>query len=145
MVPKYSTTIPPHMSSANHISLKQLTYKLMMLMLLTTGWRGQTLIVCRVDHMDLRISRAVLWLSTTLKTSKPNFHQAPFEIKAFPGDKRICPFTCLKEYLRQTVKLHQTKQLFIQLWQPHKATSRDMLLRWTCMVLTLARVDTSVF
>ena len=102
-------------SPANHISLKQLSYKLMMLMLLTTGQRGQTLIACRVDHMDLRVSRAVLWLSTTLKTSKPTFHQAPLEIKAFPDDRRICPFTYLKEYLRRTVKLRQTKQLFIQL------------------------------
>ena len=64
-------------------------------MLLITGQRDQTLIACRVDHKDLCVSHADLWLSTTLKTSKPNFHQAPLEKKAFPGDRRICPFTYL--------------------------------------------------
>ena len=91
--------------------------------------------------MDLRVSRAVLWLSTTLKTSKPTFHQAPLEIKAFPDDRRICPFTYLKEYLRRTVKLRQTKQLFIQLRQPHTAISRDTLRRWTRETLSAAGID----
>ena len=110
-------------------------------MLLTTGQRGQTLIACRVDHMDLRVSRAVLLLSTTLKTSKPTFHQAPLEIKAFPDDRRICPFTYLKEYLRRTVKLRQTKQFFIKLRQPHTAISRDTLRRWTRETLSAAGID----
>ena len=106
-------------------------YKLMMLMLLvlTLSQRGQTRIAGRVDHMDLNVTRAVPWLSTTLKTSKPNIHQAPLELKAFPGDRPFCPPTNLKEYLRRTLKLRQTKQLFIKLRQPSK--SRDTLRRWT--------------
>ena len=95
----------------------------------------------RVDHMDLRVSRAVLWLSTTLLTSKPNFYQALLDIKAFPGDRPISPFTYLKEDLRRTVKLRQTKQLLIQLRQPHTAISRDTLRRWTQETLSAAGID----
>ena len=106
-------------------------YKLMMFMLsvLTLSQRGQTRIAGRVDPMDLHVSRAVPWLSTTQKTSKPNIHQAPLEIKAFPGDRPFYPPTDLKEYLRRTLKLRQTKQLLIKLRQPSK--SRDTLRRWT--------------
>ena len=60
----------PHTwSTANRMSLKPLSYKLMMLMPSITGQRGQTVIACRVDHKDLCISHADLWLSATLKTS----------------------------------------------------------------------------
>ena len=95
--------------------------------------------------MDLRVSRAVLRLSTTLKTSKPNFHQAPLDMKAFPGDRPISPFTYPKEDLRRTVKLRQTKQLFIQLRQTHTAISRDTLRRWTRETLSAAGIDMDRF
>ena len=95
--------------------------------------------------MDLRVSGALLWLSTTLKTSKPNFHQVLLEIKAFPGDRRICPFTNLKQCPQRTVKLRQTKQLFIQLRQPHTAISRDTLQRWTWETLSIAGIDMERF
>ena len=114
-------------------------------MLLTIGQRGQTLMASRVDHKDLRVSRAVLWLSTTLKTSKPNFYQALLDIKAFPGDRPISPFTYPKEDLRRTVKLRQTKQLLIQLRQPHTAISRDTFRRWTQETLSAAGIDMDRF
>ena len=98
-----------------------------------------------MDHIDLCVSCADPWLSTTLKTSKPNFHQAPLEIKAFPGDRRICDFTYLgissahcqitsNKRIVHTAsttphinfKGRQTKELFIQPQQPHTSISRDV-------------------
>ena len=92
-------------SPANWISLKQLSYKLMTLMLLITDQRGQTLIACRVDHgshgFTCKPSCSVVINNSENINTKLSLGSA--RKKTFPGDRRICPFTYLTPL--HTIKL----------------------------------------
>lgn len=132
-------------SPCRSLNLKDLSYKTYMLMLLTTGQRGQTILACRIDEMEIKLHKIIFNMNTLLKTSTPHHHFTNLSLKAYPPDRRICPVTYIKEYIHRTKRIRQSQQLFIQLNPPHEAISRDTLRRWTKNTMHLAGIDTKKF
>ncbi|KAI8503114.1 Tight junction protein ZO-2 [Branchiostoma belcheri] len=66
-----------------------------------------------------------------------------------PGDRRLCAFTYLKEYLRRTSSLRKERggeqKLFISYRRPHRPVGSATLARWVKSVLGTAGVDTATF
>ena len=56
------------------ISIKQLNFKTLMLMLLSTDHRGQTIISCNLTHVHVGQNKIIFLMDKLLKTSKPGSH-----------------------------------------------------------------------
>ena len=95
-------------------ALKSLILKLLMLLLLVTGKRGQTIHMISWDGMTLTESYCKFQILHHTKTSKPGNESSCILIRAYNQDKKICPVATLFEYLKRTKSLRNPEQrLFI--------------------------------
>ena len=131
-------------SPMKSLSLKLLSYKTAMLMLLTTGHRGQTILACSVNLMHIYSNKITFNIQTLLKTSKPGQHLVEVVFHAYE-DKKLCPVVYLREYIKRTKSIRKSNQLLIQISKPHAGISRSTLRRWTQTTMQRAGIDTSVY
>ena len=117
-------------SPMKSISRKKLTFKTLMLMLLSTGHRGQTILSCNLTHVHVGHNKIVFLVDKLLKTSKPGCHISEVSLCSY-SDTNLCPVVYLKEYIKRTRKIRQSAQLFVKLSKPHDKISRATLRRWT--------------
>lgn len=152
--PKYKTiwdvaTVLKYLKSLwplEQLSLKDLTIKLLILLLLVTGQRGQSIHLLNLDGMNMSSQSCSFELLDHIKTSKPNKRESSIDIGSYQPDNTLCPLLTLKEYLKKTEPLWGTeRKLFISFIQPHKGVSSDTISRWTKSGLKLAGIDTSQF
>lgn len=149
--PRYLVTWDPDIvlnylktwSPATSLSLKKLSMKLAILILLVTGRRGQILPALHVDRMTVHSDRFVFTLEATqAKEGRPGYVVEPVVLKKFIPDRRICVFRYLTVYLERTLLLRGAiRDLFITSKKPYKTVSRDTFSRWVKLVLKEAGVD----
>lgn len=134
------TLVPVH-----SLSLEKLTWKLVMLLALLTGQRGQTLYALDIRNIVLENEQAVLRVGDLLKTTKPNNHLGELVLKAYP-EKSLCVVLTLKSYMDRTRLLRgKTTRLFVTTVKPHNAAARSTLSRWIKKVMKAAGIDISRF
>jgi len=110
LVLNYSTTLHP----VEKLILKDLTLKLLMLLLLVTGQRGQSIHLLNIVTMHLSDTSCVVNLTSHSKTSKPGQPALAITIQEFKQDCGICPIKTLKEYLKRADTIRgDEQQLFI--------------------------------
>ena len=147
LVLNYLTTLNP----IEKLTLKDLTLKLLMLLLLVTGQRGQSIHLLNIVTMHLGDTSCVFNLTSHTKTSKPGQPTSTITIQEFKQDCRICPIKTLREYLKRTDTIRSDEQqLFISFVKPHKSVSRDTISRdtisrWAKIVLQRSGIDTELF
>ena len=76
--------------------------------------------------------------------SKPD----PIEFNAHSEDKKLCPLTCIREYINLTKPWRvngKPSKFFLTHKKPHNPASRSTLARWMKDALLLADIDTKVF
>ena len=130
-------------SPCHKLSLKLLTFKITMLLALTTGQRVQTLHRMNLDCLRKDKGGYTCSFKEVLKHSKPSKVAPTVEVRAYPPDRRLCPSTYLSHYLQTTETLRdETTQLFISIQQPHGPVSPDTIRRWILQTLKTAGVDT---
>ena len=128
------------------LSLKDLTFKVLMLLLLVSGQRGQSIHLLDHQHMKMEEDLCSFDVLQHTKTSRPWAPHTRIEIARYPPDKIICPYTCLREYIHRTQKLRGTEtMLFISYVKPYKPVSRDTSSRWTKATLKKCGIDTTIF
>ena len=130
------------------LTLKELTYKLCMLIALLSGQRCQTIQALQItpDAMQLTDSKCTFHVNSLLKHSRRGTHQAPIELHSFKTKESLCVVRVLQEYLNRTRKLRgDCPNLFVTLLAPHTAAVTDTISRWLKETLARAGVDTSVF
>ena len=133
------------LSPVNKLSLKELTLKLLVLFLLVSGQRGQTVHLLSIDHMVSVYNCYTSQIVDHLKQSRPGVKNPLVELRTFK-DERLCVVTTLKDYLTRTQSLRGSEsQLFISYNRPFKGVSRDIISRWVKLVLTDSGIDTSRF
>ena len=132
------------------ITLKNLTLKLVMLIALVTGQRGQSLHLMYVNNMVDKVSTVEFRVEDLCKTSRPGALQPLLVLPAYEIDIDLCVVATLHKYLQETEKLHSNNntrpnKLFISFARPHMPISKDTLARWIRTVMTLAGIDTKMF
>ena len=152
--PRYSTTWDPDLVlsylkslGANvTLSLLSLSKKLVVLMRLLSGERGQTLLAFDITRMVFLDDSVTFHISGLLKTSRPNWHKNAVAFSAFPHDIDLCVITTLRHYLRITSPLRGgvTKLFFIS-WKPYCQASGGTLSAWTKSILNMSGVDIHTF
>lgn len=88
----YLKTLTP----VNTLSLRFLSYKLLVLLLLLTGQRVQTVHKLTIDDIKLTDDNVYIEVSELIKTSKPGRHIEPFNLPAFKEDSSLCIVLVLK-------------------------------------------------
>ncbi|GFN85792.1 tyrosine recombinase [Plakobranchus ocellatus] len=122
-----------------------LSAKLITLCALVTGQRCQTFHAMDTKHMHIFNGRAISYRSFT-KNRFCKKNPLPVVIpNAYRQDRRICGYTCLKQYLKRTKLLRSSSQLFVSTQSPHNGVSKDTLARWIRLILTKSGVNTRIF
>lgn len=145
--PKYDTTwdvapVLTHLKGLDVSNLKNLTFKCVMLLALTTGQRVQTLSVLDLEYLTRTTDKFVFAVRDIIKTSKPNKHHQVVIVK-YDKCPQICPYVILVQYLERTSALRQDNKLFVSIQKPHKPVSAQTISRWLVQVLRTAGVSTS--
>ena len=134
------------LSPAKMLDLKQLSLKLLMLCLVLSGQRGQTMHLLDLRNMSLTSSRVSFVIGDLAKTSKPGNHVEELSYLAYAPDRRLCALTVLSCYLERTRNIRGSEtRLFLTLRQPHTAASRDILRRWEKSALAEAGINMGIF
>lgn len=132
--------------SFSDISLKQLTFKLLMLIALTSAQRLQTLQMMDIKNLIVRDTEAIFVSPKTLKQSKPGSKELQVVCTSYSNDERLDVLRLLNLYLKRTSTLRgKETMLFISYVPPHKAVSRDTLSRWLKEVLKASGIDLRVY
>ena len=133
-------------SPVRQIPIAMLTKKLLVLMLLLSGQRGQTVHLLDIRNMTLGAAAATFRLGDPVKATRPGQHIQELKFKAYAPDRRLCVLTVLKAYLSRTLDNRgKVTRLFITTQKPFVAASRDTLRRWTRDVLAAAGIDMNIF
>ncbi len=106
-LPRYSTTWSinkvmeylKNLGSNDNLSVEFITKKLLMLMAILSGVRGQILQFLDLDFMVKDDSMVNFKIHKLTKTSKPGRHVPDLIFKAYPHDEDLCVLTCLNVYL----------------------------------------------
>ncbi|XP_013394424.1 uncharacterized protein LOC106161898 isoform X1 [Lingula anatina] len=132
------------LSPVRNISLKDLTLKLAMLIALVNAARIQTVHLLTVKNFKKLTSEYVFCCDGLIKQSRPGVHFSKVHLRAYPPDRRLCVYTVMKEYLKRTKMLRDSKEnrLLISFRKPHKAVSKDTVARWIKVVLIRSGIDT---
>ena len=134
------------LSPVKDISLKMLSHKLVMLLILLSGQRGQTVHLLDVRNMNLSQGYAKFTIGDPIKTTRPGHHVSELIFRAYAPDRRLCVHTALTAYLSRTLDVRgKETKLLITLKAPHKGISRDTLRRWMKDALSNAGIDLSIF
>ena len=132
-------------SPEKNLSLTQLSIKVVLLCLLVSGQRGQTIHLLDLRNMTWDNDRVCCRFGDLLKTSTPKHHQTQIVFKAF-ADKRLCVVRYMKAYKKRTESLRGMEtNFFISTRKPFKGVSRDTIRRWTKQGLRKAKIDLSIF
>ena len=128
------------------LTLLQLSQKLLMLLALLSGQRGQTMHMIDIRNLHICDNSVKIIMGDLLKSSKPGKHLAEINLSSFHVDKDLCVVEVCKYYLERTKQLRgQVTNLFISTQRPHKAVSRDTISRWLKCVMKDSGIDTSIF
>lgn len=123
------------------LSLKQLSMKLCMLMLLSSAQRVQTIFSLQLSGIHVDSNKLKIEVFDKIKQSKPGSQNTMLEFEKFP-DKKLCVFNALEEYLQRTDEFRNgTDKLFLCYKSPHGPASKDTLSRWVKDVMLAAGVE----
>ena len=113
------------------LQIKELSQKLLILLLLLGGQRMNSIFNFDTDNMFINTECAVFNPSKVLKHSQPGNKLDQFTYRSFP-QKELCVVECLKEYVaRRELKVgKEITKLFISLSAPYHGVSIDTLRRW---------------
>ena len=128
-----------------HLSLRDLSLKVTILMLLTSGHRGQTIAALSLKNAHISRDEIVFELDKLLKSNRVGDRLSTVTFIDFSQDKNLCIVRALREYISRTAKLRSSEQLLISFIKPHGPISRDTLARWTVRMLKRAGVDTGQY
>ena len=132
-------------SPAKELSLLKLSMKLLMLLLLVSGHRTQSMHQLHLDEMVLSSKSCVFNITSNLKHSRGNAPATALKFQHYQSDPRVCPITYLKAYLKRTQNLRTSRFLFITSVPPHRHVTSSTLARWSKTVLNASGIDTTIY
>ena len=131
---------------AKNLSLYQLSIKTVMLCLLVSGQRGQTIWAMEKDNVTFERDCAKCTITVPLKTSGPRNHVNELVFKRYKNSA-LCARHYLAQYSQRTEKLRGggAKGFFITSRSPYTPISRNTLASWTREAMRLSGVDVNIF
>lgn len=132
-------------SPLSKLSLLRLSQKLVTLMLLLSGQRGQTMHLLKCCNIECNDEMLILRIDELLKTSGPSSHLGEIVLPAYRENKNLCVVHTYRVYLTRTMQIRKSENLFISSQRPFTAVSRDTISRWVKIVLKEAGISPKLF
>lgn len=128
------------------LSFIQLSRKLLMLLALLTGQRGQSLHLLDLQNITCTKDCLALRFGDLLKTSRPGHHLGEIRLPSFPVNGALCVVSTYMDFVQRSKPLRgKTTRLFVASIKPHGPISRDTLSNWIKFTMSKAGVDLSIF
>ena len=153
--PRYIDTWDPEVvlkllmtwSPAHKLSLGKLTKKVVMLILLVTGQRGQIIKALNTNNMSITATRYKFYVDNLdIKQGRPGYKPEPVVLRKYPANKQLCVYHYMTVYLKRTLDLRgETKDVFITTVKPFKPVSRDTISNWVKDTLSKAGINITKF
>ena len=154
-LPRYSVTydVKPvfdfikNINCSEETSLEMITKILATFMCILSGQRSQTLSSLSCKYMFIDENQCIFYIPHLLKTSRPGFHQAPLEFKAYKADESLCVVRMIRLYLKVTKSLRCTEHFsfFISYVTPHHPVTSKTIARWVTDILDQSGIDVVTF
>lgn len=131
---------------SEEVTFKNLSYKLITLLALTTAHRIHTLSLIKISDISFISSGVNIKISEPTKTSIQTGYYPFISFSWFKEEPRLCVVKSLSEYISFTEKFRNGEDhLFLTLNKPYKKASVNTLSRWIKGVLSKAGIDISIF
>lgn len=149
--PRYAVTWDPaqvlnFFRGCSDNSLEFLSRKLLVLLLLASGQRLQTIKAIRRSNIRFSVANVVILVPQLLKTSRPGAVAPSLCFPFMPQDPEVCVPSALRKYLDLTNSFaDQDGPLFLKTRGSQGPASGPTLARWVKDILSKAGVDTSMF
>lgn len=128
------------------LNLKELTFKLVMLIALVSAQRAQTIALLSLDNMVAGKNSYTFTLTQHVKQSSPFIKNPVVKLTQYRHDKSLDVVATLQEYIRRTGEYRQEeKTLFLSFQKPYCAVHKETISRWLKTILHEAGIDVSVF
>ena len=129
-----------------NLSFIDLSLKIVMLMTLLTGQRGQTIHSLYVNDVVVSALVVKIVYSSMLKTTRPGYHLADTIIQCYK-DPALCLVKTLSRYIEMSsvIKNINSDKLSIITMKPHKGVPRDTIRRWLKTVMKDSGIDVAIF
>ena len=139
--------VKPPWAPLSELTIELLVQKLIFLILLITGQRGQFIVA--LDLSNMKMSEKIVTFKINrndLKQGRPGYKPGLVRIRKYEDNSELCVVTLLKEYLEKTAECRgdETK-IFITTKKPFRPASRDTVSRWVKKLLKATGVDTAEF
>ena len=135
----------------DNLALKQLTFKLTMLLALACAGRSSDLHAFDVNFMKLQENEVCFTLAKLTKSRRRGKPPLKMVIHEFPENTRLCVLLTLKAYLLRTKNFRERtprsdrSQLLLSFVEPHKAVVSCTIAGWLVKLMTEAGIDTETF
>lgn len=119
-----------YFESHHPTSLKELSMKLVTLLLLATGQRLQTISLIKLSNIIPQEQGVQILINDSIKTSGVNVNAPHLVIPRFGDKPKLCLLTCLQKYIVDTETFRgSVDYLFITVQRPHHQASKQTLTR----------------
>ena len=122
---RYIKSLP----SLDKCDLKTLSYRLAILLCLTTGQRDQTISYMNLDLMKVETDKVTIIVSELLKQTRPGHHLKLMVLMQY-SDADICALPHLEKYREVTKSIKKFNKLLLSFVKPHKPISTLTLCKW---------------
>lgn len=128
------------------LTLKVLSYKLVMLIVLTQASRSHSISLLSIDNYVKDSESYVLYYKGLLKQTRKGKVNPVLKLYRYAHDPDICVYETLTEYIKRTSSIRgNEKSLIISYIKPHKAVVSTSISRWIKVVMKDSGVDVEKF
>lgn len=134
------------LSPPKALSLLMLSKKLVTLLALLSGHRGQSLYLLSRDDIECTERTLIIRFADLLKQTKPGTQAAEVVLPAYEVAD-LCVVSTFQEYVKRTQQLRtpSEKHLFISTLKPYGRASRDTIGNWIKKILKTSGINMSMF
>lgn len=153
-LPKYEITWDPSIvlkflakQINSQLNLRGLTQKTLVLLLLATGQRIQSIASIECQNITETADGINIKIPKRLKTSGRNKYQPNISLPFFNNNKQLCVAGAVKLYLEKTSNFRNalTNNLFMTHKKPFRNASSQTLSRWVKNILDKSGIDSKIF
>ena len=131
------------------LKLKPLTQKLLILLLLTSAQRTQTIKALTIDTMlrkpDCYVFKIESLLKQTSASGGKHRHLEPIKFTRYHVQNKLCVVDTLDCYLDRTSKFRKSNQLLLCYAKPHGPAAKGTISRWVKEIMKAAGVNVEIF
>ncbi|XP_058795683.1 uncharacterized protein LOC131666787 isoform X1 [Phymastichus coffea] len=143
IVLNYFKTLHP----LEELTFSQLSYKTVMLLLLVTGHRAQTIASIKLENILSSKDGVLIYITDKMKISAPGQMQPLLYLPFCIDNPKNCVATILLYYCKvsKSHRLNNERKCFIATRKPFKGITAQTVSRWAKLVLEKSGIDLTIF